>query len=190
MAFPMAFPMGFHGGTSAWRPMMMRRRATRSQAAPVRAARGPKPGPFWLGKRWHVTRENADFTDEIDDFGELWWFCQGTLLDFNEENEKNDDFTREHDNLIMDHGDLTRKCGENCDVGILPGETWDFTGKIAILNGEIWSLPGKTYDSMKCGFYSVAIHSSFSASSRRPTQRQAVMFSLPWRCNMVQWCQR
>ena len=33
---------------------------------------------------------------------------------------------------------------------------------------------------MKCGFYSVAIHSSFSASSRRPTQRQAVMFSLPW----------
>ena len=46
MAFPMAFPMGFHGGTSAWRPMMMRRRATRSQAAPVRAARGPKPGPF------------------------------------------------------------------------------------------------------------------------------------------------
>ena len=27
LGFPMAFPMGFHGGTSAWRPMMMRRRA-------------------------------------------------------------------------------------------------------------------------------------------------------------------
>ena len=103
---------------------------------------------FDWGKGGMLPGKNADFTDEIDDFGELWWFCQGTLLDFNEENEKNDDFTREHDNLIMDHGDLTRKCGKNCDVGILPGETWDFTGKIAILNGEIWSLPGKTYDEM------------------------------------------
>ena len=131
------FPMVFPGGTSAWRPMMMRRRATRSQATPVRAARGPKPGPFWLGKRWDVTnmmvlprkmmvlprkmmilprkmmvlprkmmvlpckimgfiRETDGFTcftRKNDDFGELWWFCQGTLLDFNE-NEKNDDFTR------------------------------------------------------------------------------------------------
>ena len=40
---PAAFPSS-QPRASAWRPMMMRLRATRSQAAPVRAARGPKPG--------------------------------------------------------------------------------------------------------------------------------------------------
>ena len=45
----------------------------------------------------------------------------------------------DHDNFIMDHGDLTRKCGENRDVFKQNGETLKFyQGKPEIWLGNLW----------------------------------------------------
>ena len=118
----MAFPMGFHGGTSAWRPMMMRRRAQPGCASESR--QGAEAWSILIGEKvacyqgkMRILQMKLMILGNFDDFArEHYWILMRKM-------KKNDDFTREHDNLIMDHGDLTRKCGKNCDVGILPGET-------------------------------------------------------------------
>ena len=72
-------------------------------------------------------------------------------MDFNEENEKIMILQGEHDNFIMDHGDLTRKCGENRDVFNKHGETMKFyQGKPEIRHGEIEVQDGPMVSAIGC----------------------------------------